>query len=1383
MRSISLVLCIVTQCTRFKIAVLEFDMSSRKMNIGHPGAYIKESVLPKGMNVTQAAKVVGVGRPAFSNLLNGNSSLSAEMAAKIAKAFGVEASELLAMQSSFDAENRIDSTSTTGVRSFVPPFAAPKANEIEQWSESITSRAKLAALLRMLVHSTCNGLESVDFPANDDSQRPGWDGEIEANSGNPWVPSGKSGWEFGVNKNIKAKADKDFEKSTKVTSKEERMSTTFVFVSPRRWPGKDDWKRAQQSKKLWKNVVVLDSSDLEQWIEQSIPAQVWFRNELGRNYRGTLSLDRCWVQWNADCDPAFTTDVFDEASLIAGKKLLSHLQKSDATLRIAADSILEGLAFIHAMLSSEEPELAALRDRVVVFSEKGPLTELANKSSNFIPVVINRETEVELSETGARLGGISIVPRTMVQSEADITLDTLSSEAFNKALEIMGLGRETIDRLADESGRSLTVLRRRLAKSKAIRSPDWGSDKNLARSVFPFMLAGAWKNDNDDDRFVLEHLSGLSAYHDIEGNFTELLLQDSSPVWSIGSFRGVVSKIDALFAVHQWVTTADLKRFFEAAELVLSERDPSLDLPEEDRWAASIHGKTRNISAALREGIADSLVILAMHGTALFKKGLGLDCQVEASKLVRRLFENMDADTVESQSDEFQRYAEAAPAEFLSIIERDLEKNDPTTRVLMRPIGDPMFSSNPRVGLLWALDLLAWSPEYFHRVIDILAKLCTMEPVDRSGNTAMQSLLSIFRSWMPQTSADIDQRISAYDRLVRDWPDIGWDVGKNQYDLGSRTGHFAVKPKWRDYAFGSGEVVTNGERWKFETHCLEVALNWAPMDKEKLADLIGNLEGFDEAYINRVWDRVIEWSKDASDEDRAWLREIIRVGVSRKARRLSRKGTSKKATQAQVSQAKDIYDGLEPNDLIWKHAWLFKNSWLEWSWDDIHEDDHDFDARDKRTAVLRDAAVKDVWDKAGLPGLVRLAKSGNAAHVVGNNIAKLLGDDASRLVLIRHILSDDDFMLSTPLQFLLDGFFFSLGADKAVELIETLRAELSEEQLVRLLCLCRFGERVWQAIEASEKSVAEAYWHNVAASWARQSEQELRYAVTKLLEAKRGLTALQLVHLDLKNIESDQLYAILQAIPTSSEADRNASSMDRHSIEEIFKLLNARGSVSRDKMASLEFMYLGLFRFDEGKIPNLEAEVNVNPAMFCDAISIAYRGKNEPRDLEATEERKRAASNAHTFISALSSVPGVDDDGLIDADKLKSWISEARRISEKTGHRSMLDYQIGELIAHAPTDEDGTWPSEPVREAVNELYSSDMERGITIGRSNMRGAHWRGEGGAQERELADQYESWAKACEYDHPRMASILRGMADGYNQEAEWQDSEAMIRRRMRY
>src|SRR6267378_1697601 len=53
----------------------------------HPGVRIKAEVIPPGMSVTKAAQLMGVGRPALSNLLNGNAALSAEMAARLEKAF------------------------------------------------------------------------------------------------------------------------------------------------------------------------------------------------------------------------------------------------------------------------------------------------------------------------------------------------------------------------------------------------------------------------------------------------------------------------------------------------------------------------------------------------------------------------------------------------------------------------------------------------------------------------------------------------------------------------------------------------------------------------------------------------------------------------------------------------------------------------------------------------------------------------------------------------------------------------------------------------------------------------------------------------------------------------------------------------------------------------------------------------------------------------------------------------------------------------------------------------------------------------------------------------------------------------------------------------
>jgi antitoxin HigA-1 len=68
----------------------------------HPGQFIRMEIIePLGLSVTQAAKVIGVTRPALSALLNERASLSPEMALRIEKAFGPKMDTLLRMQTSF----------------------------------------------------------------------------------------------------------------------------------------------------------------------------------------------------------------------------------------------------------------------------------------------------------------------------------------------------------------------------------------------------------------------------------------------------------------------------------------------------------------------------------------------------------------------------------------------------------------------------------------------------------------------------------------------------------------------------------------------------------------------------------------------------------------------------------------------------------------------------------------------------------------------------------------------------------------------------------------------------------------------------------------------------------------------------------------------------------------------------------------------------------------------------------------------------------------------------------------------------------------------------------------------------------------------------------
>lgn len=69
----------------------------------HVGGFIKDMVIPDQMTVTEAARRLGVGRPALSQLLNENASLSPEMALRIEKVFSVRMDTLLRMQARYDS--------------------------------------------------------------------------------------------------------------------------------------------------------------------------------------------------------------------------------------------------------------------------------------------------------------------------------------------------------------------------------------------------------------------------------------------------------------------------------------------------------------------------------------------------------------------------------------------------------------------------------------------------------------------------------------------------------------------------------------------------------------------------------------------------------------------------------------------------------------------------------------------------------------------------------------------------------------------------------------------------------------------------------------------------------------------------------------------------------------------------------------------------------------------------------------------------------------------------------------------------------------------------------------------------------------------------------
>ena len=69
----------------------------------HLGGFIRREIIePLGLSVTDAASALGVTRQALSNLLNERTALSADMALRIEKAFGLKMDHLMRMQLAFD---------------------------------------------------------------------------------------------------------------------------------------------------------------------------------------------------------------------------------------------------------------------------------------------------------------------------------------------------------------------------------------------------------------------------------------------------------------------------------------------------------------------------------------------------------------------------------------------------------------------------------------------------------------------------------------------------------------------------------------------------------------------------------------------------------------------------------------------------------------------------------------------------------------------------------------------------------------------------------------------------------------------------------------------------------------------------------------------------------------------------------------------------------------------------------------------------------------------------------------------------------------------------------------------------------------------------------
>jgi len=88
-------------------------------NPPHPGQLIKHECLEElSLSVTKGAKILGITRQALSNVINGKSGISPEMAVRLSKGFGSTPGAWLRMQTAYDLAQVMEKASKIKVKRY-----------------------------------------------------------------------------------------------------------------------------------------------------------------------------------------------------------------------------------------------------------------------------------------------------------------------------------------------------------------------------------------------------------------------------------------------------------------------------------------------------------------------------------------------------------------------------------------------------------------------------------------------------------------------------------------------------------------------------------------------------------------------------------------------------------------------------------------------------------------------------------------------------------------------------------------------------------------------------------------------------------------------------------------------------------------------------------------------------------------------------------------------------------------------------------------------------------------------------------------------------------------------------------------------------------------
>lgn len=1248
-------------------------------------------------------------------------------------------------------------------------------NILDDWVRGHATEAQglIVELVWRLVAASSPEPSNRRFPLGDSIGQPGPDGELETDFPfDPFVPEGHSCWEIGTNLDAGDKATSDYRELTKAVPESVRAEATFVFVTPlsgrRGW--RSDWRHenqlawleTRQSRSEWAGVRIIDGTKLVDWLHTMPAVELWLAKRL---HVPVHELELPSEHWQIISSDEQAT-VLPPTTFLAGRQeaceRLDAILRGDAMqLRLETNHPGQVLDFVSAYIASLEPERRAdVAGRCVVISGASAWTHFVARGQ---PHVLIADPELDItSDRGARLlekarrAGHRVVfsgPPGGVKQAISVPLANPPTYEIERTLREAGLPDERARILARRSNGDLSSLVRCFKDMPVI--PAWAHGPHAA-DLAVAMLVGGWREETAGDIAIVETISG-KPYAEWVRTLRNAAAEPGSPVTQQDGVWKFVPRHDGWQALASLVYDSQLDKFREAAIAVLAEDDPALQLSKDHRHAAAIYGKVFTHSATLREGVAQTLALMGAQPRALSSCTVGR-ATWGASQVVDGLLTDASASRWASLNGLLPTLAEASPSSFLDRVDTALGVDPSPFSEIFDLEDSGVFGRNYMCGLLWALETLAWEREHLGQVVNCLAELAVLDPGGKWTSRPMNSLVTIFLPWLPQTCAPFSARLAAVAAVQRSLPDIGWKLllgllpNANVFSNGAHkpTYRASIPEDWSDSVMETSfDEQTDGY--------IRLVLNAAGSDEGKLAELVGKIDSLPPS----AWD--LTASLLESERVRS-LDEQVRYGLWKGLQGMIGKHRQFPdavwaMTVEQVDRLMAIAGALAPTSPVIRHLSLFDPN------DPVtYQDDGDWHKHTVALAQRRRDAIRDVLS-IGLEALFEFMSAVESSMQVGISWGEIGNQEHDRLLIPVHLTSDVACFRDAA-----SGYAWARFKTDGWAWVDSLPLrDWVPADAARLLASLPFNGEAWQRLEVLGPSVGKLYWPAANANIGIEPDQLLPGA-TKILANGRPYVAMRLLHrgLHIKQEVSTEILtgALLAAISgTADFADISA-----HEIGSLIETLQGRKDADIEAVCKIEWEFLALLDRHRGHEPvTLQRRMASNPAFFCHFVKLVKDGQSGSNDDTDPALRERVASNAYRLLSGWGVCPGVGDDGRVVAADFIAWLDHVKRECAESGHLEIAMSMLGKCLASAPADSDGLWLDRTVANALNARDADAMRKGMIAQFFNSRGPYGFS-GGAAELEISKRYDERATAVsEAGYTRFAQDLRRLAQSYGLQAE--------------